>query len=224
MFGLFGKKAAPAQRPVTQITRKTSVAELGGGRRVEQDGWLQSGNYIQTEFEVSAASSAGGYFGAVAFSYDGHDGRITGTRIRLTPNDLLSPSHADYAAYEINCVSVSGDFVGTKNFEFGYDFVVTPVFNEHRGWLIEFQDAKAVFAGERYDLSTEDLVGKIICSENVKLSLVSRIREGERNTTTRQLFTVPLLDINGLRLSIGDVLGRDYVAKLLRQNGYETGT
>ncbi len=208
-----------------KISRKKTITDMGAGGLVQQTAWtVLTKELIQVEFSVEYPPQSGhtGIFGALGIFLSNQIERV---RFLLHPSDIFRPNHPAYEEKELNFLEFSGILASSeRNIGYGHSLALRPTFDKHSGWEFEFSEAIARFSvmPHKYDheVTAEKVVADIVCSGSFKVD-VGRGYVDALETSIKELYaSIILQDIEGLRLVISDVLGKDYLAKLLRMNGY----
>jgi hypothetical protein len=215
-----------------KIVKKRTVTENDRGYRVEQTAWQAIANeLVQCEFEVEypAQSNLGPQFGALGIFLGKKIERI---RFLLTPRNITERDTPVPQA--VHFLTFKGRFLGDENSGFTNNLIVKPTFDLEDGWRFEFAEATSRFgsgsAPHKFDaqMSPEQVVANCVCSESFEVSIVRctgsfDVSIGGRNIpvgTSANFAQVTLQDTEGLRLSISDIAGEEYLNRLLRMKGY----
>ncbi len=208
-----------------KIIKKQTVFEIGNGVKVKQSAWaVLTNTLIQCEFRIEHPPHFGcaDSFGAIGVFLSDQVDRI---RFMLCPEDIHE-KRRDYQKEDVNFIEFSGNFSAADHTGFSHNLVFQPKFDD--GWCFEFTEAISQFraAPSEYDanVTAEKIIADITCSDSFKISFGRRyVGQGAIGPVSvhEPLVSLTLQDAEGLRLAIKDVLGIDYLRKLLRKNGYE---
>jgi len=157
---------------------------------------------------------------AIVFGSDA----IEGIQFTIMPTDIFDRED-EYASKELNYVEFRGNFDGKERVGFNHQLALSPVYNADGGGWETSMGASAfewpIGRMDPFETSCEKLAADIICTSEIRISIGKLSPSPSLGKVDSPFLRVALREIEGLRQSIADTLGRPYVDKLLRINGYE---
>ena len=205
-----------------KIFKKRTTFEIGAGVMVDQGAWtVITQTLVQSSFRVVypqhlAHPDSLGALGVFL------NEKVDHLRFISCPADAHD-RHQEYEKEYVNFTDFSGKFAADDHAAFSHRLALVPTFDVYEGWRFEFANAISQMRAEpsEYDaeVDAEKIIADIVCSNSFKVSFGRRYLPP--SSALYSIAGVVLQDIEGLRLAITDVLGIDYLKRLLRKNGYE---